>query len=81
MSGSSILEVLKLGLRQDTLSDSIFLSLLDAVRVCVRLTGQMGMHTLCEEIMTALCDATGVYYPALPGALRSLSWERSSPVA
>jgi hypothetical protein len=59
-SSASIEETLKEGLR----CNATFSAALKSVRDLIFMTGAMGLHALCEDFVSMLCIASGVYSPA-----------------
>lgn len=62
VSSASLEETLKEGLRRS----ATFFAALQAARDLVYMTGTLGMHALCEDFVSMLCIASGVYSPAPP---------------
>ena len=64
----SIAEALKAGLRAGSAADATYATALAGVRHEVHMTAAMGMDAQCEDAVSMLCMATGVYAPAPPGS-------------
>jgi hypothetical protein len=70
VSAVSISEVLKEGLRIGAEDEATYSSALSGLRHLVHMTSAAAMHAQCEDAVSMLCMATGVYSPALPGTFQ-----------
>lgn len=68
VSTVSIAEALKAGLRAAAAADTTYASALAGLRQQVHLTAIMGMDAQCEDAVSMLCVATGIYAPAPPAS-------------